>query len=131
MGPRLLFVSETATLAHFGRPQVLAGMLNPLEYEIHFACERGYHRLIETRDWHLHAVTSIDPKEFLSRMAAGRPLFDFETLHNQVEEDLRLIERVQPDVIIGDLRHSLAVSARVARVPYMNISNAYWSPYAR
>jgi UDP:flavonoid glycosyltransferase YjiC (YdhE family) len=37
---------------------------------------------------------------------------------------------VQPDVIVGDFRLSLAVSAELAAVPYIALSNAYWSPYS-
>ena len=48
-----------------------------------------------------------------------------------VRDDLKAIQETAPDVVIGDFRLSLAVSARVARVPYLAITNAYWSPYAR
>ena len=41
------------------------------------------------------------------------------------------MESVAPDLVIGDLRLSLRVSARIAGIPYVNLSNAYWSPYAR
>ena len=42
-----------------------------------------------------------------------------------------MIREVEPDVVVGDFRLSLSVSARVAGVPYLAITNAYWSPYAR
>ena len=48
-----------------------------------------------------------------------------------MRDDLEVIQETAPDVVIGDFRLSLAVSARVARVPYLAITNAYWSPYAR
>ena len=53
------------------------------------------------------------------------------TLRAYVRDDLKVIQETAPDVVIGDFRLSLAVSARVARVPYLAITNAYWSPYAR
>ena len=37
----------------------------------------------------------------------------------------------KPDLVIGDFRLSLSVSARVAGIPYVNVTNAYWSPFAR
>jgi UDP:flavonoid glycosyltransferase YjiC (YdhE family) len=48
-----------------------------------------------------------------------------------VHEDLEVIRETAPDVIVGDFRLSLSVSARVAGVPYLTVTNAYWSPYAR
>ena len=52
-------------------------------------------------------------------------------LRAYVDDDLALLEAVRPDVVIGDFRLSLSVSARVAGIPYVNVTNAYWSPYAR
>lgn len=48
-----------------------------------------------------------------------------------VQEDLGLLTRVEPDVVVGDFRLSLSVSARVAKVPYATITNVYWSTCAR
>src|SRR5699024_2082964 len=47
-----------------------------------------------------------------------------------VDEDLIVIEIVRPDAVIGDFRLSLAVSGRLTQIPYLSITNAYWSPYA-
>jgi UDP:flavonoid glycosyltransferase YjiC (YdhE family) len=33
-------------------------------------------------------------------------------------------------MVVGDLRLSLSISAKVARIPYASLINAYWSPYA-
>jgi UDP:flavonoid glycosyltransferase YjiC (YdhE family) len=38
---------------------------------------------------------------------------------------------VRPDLVVGDLRLSLAVSTAVAKIPYANLINAYWSPFGR
>ena len=57
-------------------------------------------------------------------------MYDYATLKSYTEEDLALIDTVKPDLIVGDFRISLAVSARIAKIPYATISNAYWSPYA-
>ena len=45
-------------------------------------------------------------------------------------DDLELIRRIEPDVVVGDFRLSLAVSAPMAGVPYIALANAYWSPFA-
>jgi UDP:flavonoid glycosyltransferase YjiC (YdhE family) len=37
---------------------------------------------------------------------------------------------VRPDLIVADLRWSLAVSAPLAKVPLASLINAYWSPFA-
>ncbi len=47
-----------------------------------------------------------------------------------MQEELELIERVRPALVVGDFRLSLAVSAAVSGVRCATLINAYWSPYA-
>jgi UDP:flavonoid glycosyltransferase YjiC (YdhE family) len=62
-------------------------------------------------------------------LAKGQPVYDVATLEAYCKADLALLEEVQPDLVIGDFRLSLSVSARLARVPYAALINAHWSPY--
>jgi UDP:flavonoid glycosyltransferase YjiC (YdhE family) len=126
---RALFIAEAVTLAHAARPAFLANSLPGDRYEIFFASADRYRSLIGNIDGERHGLYSITPEQFAERLAHGRPLHDARTLRTYVDDDLALLERVKPDVVVGDLRHSLAISARVARVPYVTIVNAYWSPY--
>ncbi len=71
---------------------------------------------------------AIGTRAYLEAVDKGRPVFSFPTLERYVEEDLRLIREHGPDLVIGDFRLSLAVSARLEKVRYWAISNAYWSP---
>ena len=77
-------------------------------------------------DW--RPLDTQSPELFAQRLASGRPLFSRARLEGYVVQDLELIEAVRPDVIVGDFRLSLAASARLARTPYIGLSNAYWSP---
>lgn len=130
IGP-VLFFAEAVTLAHVARPMVLAQALSSAGYEIHFACDPRYQSLFG--DWHAswHPIDTIPGSQFLNALAKGSPLYSAKQLQSYVEEDLRVIKAVAPALIVGDFRLSLSISARLAKVPYMAISNAYWSPYAR
>ena len=75
--------------------------------------------------------STIPSTDFLRALARGKPVYDLATLERYVDDDLALLRAVKPAVVIGDFRISLAVSARLSGVPYINIANAYWSPYAR
>lgn len=125
----MLFVGEAVTLAHVARPAALAATLDPNRYDVHFAADPRFDRLIEGRGWTRHALGSVPGSEFLKALGSGRPLYSLATLESYVDADVRLIERVEPDIVIGDFRLSLAVSAPLLRVPYAAIINAYWSPY--
>lgn len=128
---RILFFAEAVTLAHVVRPVVLARSLDSTVYDVHFACDVRYHKLLGERAFTGHPLGTISSDRFLDRLYKGSPLYDTDTLRTYVSNDLDIIEQVQPDVVIGDFRLSLAVSATLAHVPYLSIANAYWSPFFR
>lgn len=128
---RILFFAEAVTLAHIARPVALARALDPQQFDIHLAHHPRYRQHLGELSLTEHAITSISPAQFMQALAAGSPLYDLPTLTAYVEEDLELIATVQPDIIVGDFRLSLAVSAELAAVPYVALSNAYWSPFSQ
>jgi UDP:flavonoid glycosyltransferase YjiC (YdhE family) len=127
----VLFVAEAATLCHVSRPLVLAQALDRDEYDVHFACTPAYHGLLADSSFTTWPLQSLPGHEFLRALANGRRLFELATLRRYVLEDLKLIQAVQPDLIVSDLRFSLSVSAARQGVPHWMIANAYWSPFAR
>ncbi len=129
---RVLFFAEAVTLAHVARPITLARSLTSPSYEPIIACDARYQRFLEHEPVQSLPLRSIGSAQFLRALANGSPVYDAQTLREYVRDDLELIRRVQPDLIVGDFRLSLSVSARLAGIPYAAISNAYWSPhYAR
>ena len=127
---RILFFAEAVTLAHVTRPLVLAGALDTSRYDIHFACTDGYDWLLESSGFSRWSINSISPEQFMHALATGSRLYDFKTLSSYVEDDLRVLDAVSPDLVVGDFRLSLAVSAPLREVPYVALANAHWSPYA-
>lgn len=107
----------------------LAGALDPSEYEYAIACDPRYARFLQAGRWRNIPIHTISSQQFLEALATGRPHHDYEVLKAYLAEDLEVIRCYKPDLIVGDFRLSLAVSARVAGVPYAAISNAYWSPF--
>ena len=134
MAPRpkkILFIAECVTLAHMARPAVLAKSLEDAPYEVVLASDGRYDGLFSPLQLEQERIFSISSERFLKALEKGQPLYDKETLHRYVEDDLALFERTKPDVVVGDFRLSLSVSARIAKIPYVTISNIYWSPYAK
>ncbi|CAL1239087.1 glycosyltransferase [Candidatus Methylocalor cossyra] len=128
---RVLFFAEAVTLAHAARPVVLAKSLDPARYDVHLAWAPRYQALFGPLPGTVHAIRSLPTATFVRRLARGQPLYDLATLRAYVAEERALIERLNPDVVVGDFRLSLAVSAPLTGKPYCALINAYWSPYAR
>jgi UDP:flavonoid glycosyltransferase YjiC (YdhE family) len=124
---RILFIGEGATLAHAARPLALAAALPQDRFEAIVATPERYGRWAADHV-RLIPLEAQSPETFLDRISRGRPMFSHPRLESYVAHDLELLAGTKPDVVVGDLRLSLAASARKAKAPYISISNAYWSP---
>ncbi len=129
--PVILLVAEAVTLAHFARIATLARALDHNSYQVVVAGDPRYAKLDPEISAGLIPLDTIPGATFAQALAQGKPLYDEATLARYVEADLALIAQVRPDLVVGDFRLSLAVSAPLSRVPYAAVVNAYWSPYAR
>jgi UDP:flavonoid glycosyltransferase YjiC (YdhE family) len=128
---RILFLAEAVTLAHVARPVALAKTLDPSEWDVLLATDPRYARAIGALPFPIEPVWTIPPERFRKALERGSPIYDAASLDRYVGEELRLINSFGADVVVGDFRVSLAISARKANVPYVNLTNAYWSPYAK
>jgi len=129
---RVLIFSEAVTLAHLARPLALLGTIEKESRDIHFACPNNHFRkFLGFLPYPIYTLESMSPARFLRALNWGRPIYTTALLKQYIQEDLALIERIQPDVVVGDFRLSLSISARMASVEYHNITNAYWRPEYR
>jgi UDP:flavonoid glycosyltransferase YjiC (YdhE family) len=126
----VLLAAEAVTLAHYGRIAKLSRALPSSDYHVIVAADPRYRALDEIPGVDFHPIWSIPSDQFSHALEQGAPLYDAQTLTRYVEDDLALIDAVKPDLIVGDFRLSLAISAPLRRTPYASVVNAYWSPYA-
>ncbi len=128
MKRRVLFVVENVTLAQVVRLATLARGLDPNRYDVHFASSHFDPLIFRGADfarWRIHSITKEASDE---AVRSGKRPWSRDTLEAYVEEEIRLFEEVEPDLVVGDLRLSLAVSAPTVGVPHAALINAYWSP---
>jgi len=128
---RILFFAEAVTLAHVARASALASGLDRNRFEVCLACDPRYNALLGNLPFPTRLISTIPAQRFFKAISRGKPIYDTATLIDYVEADLNLLNEYRPDAVVGDFRLSLGISARLAGIPYLNISNAYWSPYAR
>ncbi len=126
---RVLFIAEAVTMAHVVRPLALAEGLRNRGIAVQLAIAGS------GRDWPTDVdvlrLPGIGAEAFSRALERGRPVLESAVLNELVKADLALLGRCRPDLVIGDFRLSLSISARVARVTYATLTNAYWSPSYR
>lgn len=130
-GKKILFIAEAVTLAHVGRMITLANGMDQTRFTPVLAWDDRYNGIVGDLPGPYFHLPSIPTSLFLERLYKGQPTYDFETLDRYVKEDLELIHTTSPAAIVGDTRLSLAISAAMAGIPYINVVNAHWSPFAQ
>lgn len=125
---KVLFFAEGATLAHVARPLTLAKELDAQQFDVVLCRPAEYAKLTSGLPFPVLDLECQDGDTFAHKLERGSPLYDFPTLCRYVDADLALIDQEKPDVVVGDFRLSLSVSARLRSIPYIAICDAYWSP---
>jgi UDP:flavonoid glycosyltransferase YjiC (YdhE family) len=127
---RILFVAENVTLAQTVRLARLAEALPPSNFEVHFASSSFPDLVFAETSFTKHEVTTLPAERAAKALDAGKRLYEKRTLLEYVDAELRLLDNVEPDLVVGDFRLSLSTSAELRGVPSGVLINAYWSPYA-
>jgi UDP:flavonoid glycosyltransferase YjiC (YdhE family) len=128
---RILFLAEGATMAHFVRPLALADSLDANRYDVHFYAPPRFSRYLKDKPFAIGELRTMPGERFLENTARGAPMFPADVIRGYVAQDRELIGALAPDLVIGDMRLSLPISARLEGVPCAVMINAYWSPYVR
>ena len=128
---KVLFVAEAMTLAHVVRLVTLADSLCGDGADVVLAADPRYAELIGTPPYPVVPLDSLPARRFSAALASGARIYDHDTLARYAREELALFDRHRPDAVVGDFRLSLGASARHAGIPFVNLTNAYWSPHAR
>jgi UDP:flavonoid glycosyltransferase YjiC (YdhE family) len=126
---KVLFVTENVTLSQVVRLRVLAGALDPERFEIVFAAADFEPLIFADARFEQRTLHTRPAKELFNAMERGQRLYNRRTLERYVRAELTLIEEVKPDLVVGDFRLSLCVSAAKLGVPHAAMINAYFSPY--
>lgn len=118
-------------MTHFARPAALAAALDSEEWDVFFRTPKRFHGLLDDTVAGVGDLRTLDPDAFLNSLANGAVLYSADVLRGYVQDDLAIFKQLEPDLVIGDYRLSLCISAPLSGLPFASIFNAHWSPFYR
>jgi UDP:flavonoid glycosyltransferase YjiC (YdhE family) len=127
---KILFLAEAVSLAHVGRPFVLAKWAHENGIEVHFACSKNglKNTKADSIGFTTYPLHTIDSNLFYERVNQGKFFYNTKELKAYIIEEMSLILKIQPDLIVSDFRLTSAISAELTGKQLLNLSNSYWSP---
>ena len=125
---KILLMAHDVTLAHVGRPLKLGELLHADGHDVVLATSADSARFLAGFPGRTRTLAPTGKARFIDNLAKGRPVFDYATLKRYAEEDEAVLSAEKPDLVIGDFRITLSITARRLSIPYATLTNAYWSP---
>ena len=125
---KLLFFAHAVTMAHFARPLKWIEGIDTELFDVYLASHQKFRSLCSKNGITFLDLSCIDAAKFEQIVVQAKPIYDATTFEQHIQEDIRLMDEVKPDLVIGDFRHSLTVSCRIKKIKYVNLTNAYWHP---
>jgi UDP:flavonoid glycosyltransferase YjiC (YdhE family) len=109
----------------------LANMIDRSRFTPVLAWHPRYNRLLGDINDEFYPLHSITTEQFVERLRTAKPVYDLRTMEVYVAWEQEVFRESRPDAVVGDFRLSLATSSKIAGIPYVNVVNAHWSPFAR
>ena len=128
---RVLFVAEAISPIHPGWMLTLARSLDPARFTPVLAWHPRYNAQLGPLEFPFFPLPTILPRQFFGGLSQFHFYFGDANIEHYVAWDLEVFREAAPDVVVGGVRPSLVTSTAVARLPFVNIVGAHWSPYAR
>ncbi len=125
---RILFIGESMSIAHVGRPALLARWAQEAGYKVTFACGTAFAEAAIGEGLDPQLIETVDLKKSHTRLDKGQFFYTPEELERYVSAERALIQKVEPDLVVGDFRLTLSISAQLEGVPMLSLINAHWSP---
>ncbi len=129
MPNRVLVMGDSMSLAHVARAMVMARRLAGEGADIVFATGSAHLALARREGFDPCEMHCVPPARAYDAIRSGSHIFDMPTLVRYVKSDLALFQRVRPDLIVGDMRLSLNISAELAGLEYWSILSGYMTAF--
>ena len=128
MRKRIVVMPDGNWLSHTSRPFEIAKILRELGHEIIFASDGEYMKLPDDAGFPVLPIVTIAPERVLACSRNGRAnWYDYDLIEACIAAELRLFDRLQPDLVLTDFRLPLSTSCELAGVPLAVVLNAAWT----
>lgn len=128
--PPILIFCEGISYGHAVRSLILAQWLEKLNPDrIRVACPEKFSPLFVAEGFDTVAIDITDPVTIYKRLRQGRMMYEKADLLKYFEQDDRLIQQVQPQLIVSDFRFTALQLAKKYGIPSVSIAEATVHPH--
>jgi UDP:flavonoid glycosyltransferase YjiC (YdhE family) len=128
---RVLLLPNADFLAHVTRCLLIAQAPDTQQWDVHMAGQSAFLSLAAEQGVTIHQLPSLTREEILSvSRRGGVDWYSEATIRDHVTAEIRLLEKLQPDLVITSFRLTVNCSSRACNVPHVALLNTTWTPYS-
>jgi UDP:flavonoid glycosyltransferase YjiC (YdhE family) len=117
-------------LSHVSRTLGIAKVLRKMGFRVIFAGSGEYMKLPRAEEFEIMPLLTLSPERALKVVRGNRVNFyNYRWAKDCVKEELKLFDKVKPDLVLNDFRLTLNTSCEVAHIPLTAIVNASMTNY--
>ncbi len=126
----ILFVTDANFLSHLLRSIEIAKAVRAKGHEVLFATDGIYVDFLKKNGFEYRPIFTNDPVHTMKATRSGMFFYyNSDRIKKSVTSEIACINAIDPQVVVGDFRWTLRISAEYCNVPYVGIINTIWTPY--
>jgi MGT family glycosyltransferase len=126
---RILLATEGSWISHVSRVLLVGMALARAGHSVEFACSGRHTGLIDQAGFRRYEMFTKPPDFGLAHARRRGSSYDREIVSKYVEAELACFDAVRPDLVLGDFRLTLGLSAEARKIPFVAVLNGYWTHY--
>ncbi|MFQ5797727.1 MAG: glycosyltransferase [Bacteroidota bacterium] len=126
---RILFTPASNILAHVGRCVMLARELQKRGYDIILAGTPKFLHdpaLVRRGEFEIYTIADYEAQEGLKILRKVRKVPARQILNEHIQAEVKMLDQLQPDVVVNDFRLTLYLSARRQGIPIISLLGGRW-----
>ncbi|MDJ0577470.1 MAG: glycosyltransferase [Xenococcaceae cyanobacterium MO_234.B1] len=124
----IIIFSEGISYAHIARSLIIAQWLKQLSHPIVVACTEASSSLFSAEGLETVTIETADPMAIYWRLRQGSMMYETEDLLKYFKQDDRLIQHIQPRLIVSEFRFTALQLAKKYGIPSVGITEATCHP---
>ena len=133
---KILFAPQSTSLTHVGRSLTLARALSERGHDITFAGEARFLKnpdFIGESSFRFIELQDLPASVIIRKTQAAQGLATSQIINDLIDLEISLLRQEHFDLVVGDLRPTIFISAMLSETPSVSLMNVRWFPkmYAR
>ncbi len=127
---KILFMCHSITITHVIRPLLIAKEMKKRGHQVFFGLTNekyvGFLEKEEIPYFLLHEIGGEKAWEIVKNLRYDESEIQKE-LEKNLNSDLELFDKIEPDLVVNDMRWTVKMACYLKSIPYVSVANAYFT----